>query len=110
MIGGGWAAGLDATHRHSRPLRTSIEGNTWVAQHVLPCLRKLHVLRTWAAMNINIDGAPIVGEYPSIPGFFNAVTSNGYTLGPLMGETTAELIVDGRASRDTSRFRIERFG
>ena len=110
VIGGGWTAGLDPAHHHPRPLRASIEGNLWVAQHVLPSLRKLHVVRTWAAMNINIDGAPIVGEHPVVPGFFNAVTSNGYTLGPIMGRTTAELILDGAASCDISSFLIDRFG
>ena len=64
---------------------TTIEGNLWVAQHVLPSLRKLHVVRTWAAMNINIDGTPIVGEHPAVPGFFNEATSNGYKLGPIWG-------------------------
>ncbi|WP_046866767.1 FAD-dependent oxidoreductase [Microvirga massiliensis] len=110
IIGGGWTAGLDAVHQQPRPLRASIEGNLWVAQRVLPALRKLHVLRTWAAMNINIDGAPILGEHPAAPGFYNAVTSNGYTLGPIMGLTTAELILQGRAERDISAFTVARFG
>jgi glycine/D-amino acid oxidase-like deaminating enzyme len=61
-------------------------------------------------MNINIDGAPIVGEHPALPGFFNVVTSNGYTLGPIMGQTTAQLILDGASSADISGFGIERFG
>jgi glycine/D-amino acid oxidase-like deaminating enzyme len=110
IIGGGWTAGLDPVHHRPRPLRASLEGNLWVAQHVVPSLRKLHVIRSWAAMNIDIDGAPIVGEHPAIPGFFNAVTSNGYTLGPIMGLTTAELMVSGRAERDISSFGIDRFG
>jgi glycine/D-amino acid oxidase-like deaminating enzyme len=75
IIGGGWTAGLDPVRSHPRPLRESLEGNLWVAQHVVPDLRKLHVIRSWAAMNINIDGAPIIGEHPEIPGFFNTVTS-----------------------------------
>lgn len=110
IIGGGWTAGLDPVHVHPRPLRASLEGNLWVAQHVVPALRRLHVLRSWAAMNINIDGAPILGAHPAVPGFFNAVTSNGYTLGPVMGQTTAELILHGRAGRDVSAFGIARFG
>jgi len=110
VIGGGWTAGLDPVHHHPRPQRASIEGNLWVAQHALPSLRKLHVVRTWAAMNINIDGAPIVGEHPAVPGFFNTVTSSGYTLGPVMGQTTAELILDRKTSRDISSFQIDRFG
>jgi glycine/D-amino acid oxidase-like deaminating enzyme len=109
IIGGGWTAGLDPVHNRPRPLRASIEGNLWVAQHVLPALRKLHVLRSWAAMNINIDGAPILGEAPGLRGFFNAVTSNGYTLGPIMGLITAELVASGRTERDIASFLMQRF-
>ncbi|NYZ16487.1 FAD-dependent oxidoreductase [Azospirillum sp. RWY-5-1] len=109
IIGGAWTAGLDPVHHHPRPLRASIEGNLWVAQHVVPALRKLTVLRTWAAMNINIDGAPILGEHPAVPGFFNAVTSNGYTLGPIVGRITADLIRHGEAGRDLAPFSIARF-
>lgn len=110
IIGGGWTAGLDPIHGHPRPQLASIEGNLWVAQHVVPALRRLHVLRSWAAMNINIDGAPILGEHPTAPGFFNCVTSNGYTLGPLMGQMTAALVNGDDPGRDLSPFLIERFG
>ncbi|WP_413989115.1 FAD-dependent oxidoreductase [Labrys okinawensis] len=109
IIGGGWTAGLDPIHHHPRPLRASLEGNLWVAQHVVPALRKLHIIRSWAAMNVNIDGAPILGENPGIPGFFNAVASNGYTLGPLVGRITADLICRGETDRDVSAFSISRF-
>mgnify|MGYP000512603555 CR=1 FL=1 len=34
---------------------------------MLPALDGLHVLRSWAAMNVNIDGAPILGEVPGVP-------------------------------------------
>lgn len=110
IIGGGWTAGLDPVHRRPRPLRASLEGNLWVAQHVVPALRRLNVIRSWAAMNINIDGAPILGEHPARPGFFNAVTSNGYTLGPVVGRITADLITRGRTDQDVAAFSIARFG
>lgn len=109
IIGGGWTAGLDPVHHHPRPLRASLEGNLWVAQRVVPALRKLNVIRSWAAMNINIDGAPLLGEDPNMPGFFNAVTSNGYTLGPLVGRMTADLVIHGETDRDVQPFSIIRF-
>lgn len=109
LIGGGWTAGLDPVHSHPRPMFSSLEGNLWVAQHVVPDLRKLHVIRSWAAMNINIDGAPILGEHPGVPGFFNAVTSNGFTLGPLIGQLTADLVLGRDPGRDLSAFSINRF-
>ena len=109
LIGGGWTAGLDPVHGHPRPLMASLEGNLWVAQRVLPGLKKLHVVRSWAAMNINIDGAPILGEDPRLPGLFHAVTSNGYTLGPLVGRLTADLVARSVTDRDVSGFSIARF-
>ena len=109
IIGGGWTAGLDPVHQHPRPLLSSLEGNLWVAQHVVPALRKLHIIRSWAAMNINIDGAPILGEHPQQPGFFSAVTSNGYTLGPLVGQLTAQLILGRETGRALQPFSITRF-
>ena len=108
-IGGGWSAGLDAVTRRPRTLRDSIAGNLAVAQAVLPGVGGLHVLRSWATMNIDIDGAPILGEHPHSPGFFTAVGANGYTMGPLFGRVTAELILHGHASLDISRFGFARF-
>lgn len=109
LIGGGWTAGLDPVHNHPRPLRSSLEGNLWVAQHVVPALRKLNIIRSWAAMNINIDGAPLLGEDHRVPGFYNAVTSNGYTLAPLVGKITADLIRHGVSDHDVNPFSTDRF-
>ena len=60
-------------------------------------------------MNVNIDGAPIVGEAPGLPGFFNAVTSNGYTLAPAVAKITADLVCDGRTDREVRPYLIDRF-
>ena len=38
------------------------------------------------------DNNPLLGEAPGLPGFFNVVTANGYTLAPLVAQITAELI------------------
>ena len=109
LIGGGWTAGLDPVHGHPRPLMASLEGNLWIAQAVVPALRRLRIIRSWAAMNIDIDGAPILGAHPDRPGIFTAVTSNGYTLGPLVGRITAQLMMHGEADRDVSGFGLGRF-
>jgi glycine/D-amino acid oxidase-like deaminating enzyme len=76
----------------------------------VPALDGYNILRGWAAMNVNLDGAPLVGEVPGIPGFFNAVTSNGYTLGPIVGRLTASLVAGRTPEFDVTPFRIERFG
>lgn len=109
IIGGGWPAGLSEPYRYQRPLLNSLQGNLWVAQKVLPPAGALRVIRSWAAINVNIDGAPILGEVPGHTGFFNAVTSNGYTLGPLVGKITADLICHGKSDWDIAPFSLGRF-
>ncbi len=109
IIGGGWTASYDDKRRFNTTLRESVEGNLWVAQRVLPQLRGLRVLRTWAAMNINIDGAPILGVAPRIPGFYNAVTSNGYTLSPVVARMTVDIMMGRSTLFDPEPFSVNRF-
>jgi len=110
MIGGGWTAGLDEKEKLSRALRGSVEGNLWVATRVVPALADLHAIRIWAGMNVNIDRAPILGEVPSLPGFYNCVSSAGYTLAPVLGRLTAELIAGKSTSLPVAPYLLSRFG
>lgn len=109
LVGGGWTAAFNADMRLNRAQRESIEGNLWVARHVLPAMAGLHIVRCWAGMNVNIDGAPILGEVPGVPGFYNAVTSNGYTLAPITARLVADLVTRGRTDMDITPFQIDRF-
>ncbi|MEM7025149.1 MAG: FAD-binding oxidoreductase, partial [Pseudomonadota bacterium] len=109
VIGGAWTARYSEHQNMNVTIRESIEGNLWVAERVLPQLAGLHVLRTWAGMNVNIDGAPIIGEAPGAPGFFNCVTSNGYTLAPAVARLTADLISRGKADLNIRPYLLERF-
>ena len=109
LIGGGWSAGFNPEMRMNQVLRESIEGNLWVAGNVLPPLRQLHMVRSWAGMNINIDGAPIIGDLPGVPGFWNAVTSNGYTLAPVVAHSLAQQILNGHCDINLAPYHINRF-
>ncbi|MFT8809085.1 FAD-dependent oxidoreductase [Gluconobacter sp.] len=109
LIGGGWSAGLDPVHGHPRPLRENLEGNLWVAQRLVPALGAVNVVRSWAAMNIDIDGAPILGESPDVPGFFTAVTANGVTLAPAMGRHVADMVLHRSERSDLEIFSPARF-
>jgi len=109
VIGGAWTAAYDQARNMNVTLRESIEGNLWVAAAVLPQLAGLHALRTWAGMNVNIDGAPIVGEAPGAPGYFTCVTSNGYTLAPAVARLTADLVLTGRTDQDIRPYTLDRF-
>jgi glycine/D-amino acid oxidase-like deaminating enzyme len=110
MIGGGWTAGLDERQKLSRALRASVEGNLWIASRAVPALADLHAIRIWAGMNVNIDRAPILGEVPGLPGFYNCVSSNGYTLAPVLARLTAELIAGKATSLAIEPYSIRRFG
>lgn len=109
IVGGGWTAAYDDRRRFNTTLRQSVEGNLWAARRVIPQLQGLRVLRTWAAMNINIDGAPILGEAPGVTGFYNAVTSNGYTLSPVVARMTVDLLVVRSTPFDPQPYSLARF-
>lgn len=109
VIGGGWPSSLDPVSERALVRRESVEGNLWVADRVLPALRSLRVIRTWAAMNVLADGAPILGEVPGVPGFFTASTVNGLTLAPVLGRINADLLRTGRIGRELSPFTLDRF-
>ncbi len=108
LIGGAWTA---ATGPAGQPvvLPESLEGNTWVAAQTIPALADLAVIRSWAAMNIDIDGAPLIGHLPGHPRVTVAATANGYTLGPLVGREAVALALDGQARADIAAFSFDRF-
>jgi glycine/D-amino acid oxidase-like deaminating enzyme len=108
LVGGGWFGGFDAATGRTHNLRGSIEGNLWVCGRVLPALHGLNIIRSWTGINPSIDRAPILGEAPGMPGFYNTVTANGYTLGPIVGRLTADAILHGDAV--DPHYRVERFG
>jgi len=108
IIGGAWTAET-APGGQTRILPDSLEGNLWVAARTVPNARDLHVIRSWAAMNIDIDGAPLLGCLPDHPRVIVAATANGYTLGPLMGREAAMAALNGRVSKPLERFGLERF-
>jgi len=67
-----------------------------VAARALPLLAGLRAVRAWTGMAPEIDAAPILGEAPGQPSFFNALAANAYTLGPVLGRLTADAIRTGR--------------
>jgi len=108
LIGGGWFGGFDPATGRSSPLRRNIEGNLWVCGRALPAVKALSIVRAWTGINPAIDRAPLLGEAPGQPGFYNTVTANGYTLGPIVGQMTAAAILHGEAI--DPRYTLARFG
>ena len=71
--------------KHINSKKDSFEGNTWIAKKVIPKLSNANVLRSWAAMSVDVGGYPLLGEHPLMKNFYVVVSSNGYTLGPILG-------------------------
>lgn len=109
IIGGAWSAGTDEASGRARILRQSLEGNLWVAERVVPSLAGLNMLRSWAAMNVDIDGAPLIGPLPGHPNVVVVAGANGYTLGPLLGHVAAQTIIEGGLPTAYQHFSPERF-
>ena len=108
LIGGAWTA---RTGPNGQPqiLPESLEGNLWVAARTVPSVGALSVVRSWAAMNIDIDGAPLLGPLPGHPDVVVAATANGFTLGPLMGREAAAAALSGSLRSDLAPFTLDRF-
>ena len=108
LIGGAWSAEADR-EGHPRVKLASLEGNLWVAERILPAAGQVTFIRSWGAMNIDIDGAPLIATLPGHPDVVVAAAANGYTLAPVLGREAAELALTGTVRPDLARFGLDRF-
>jgi glycine/D-amino acid oxidase-like deaminating enzyme len=58
---------------------------------------------------IPADGFPSVGAVPSVPGYYEAVSHSGITLGPIIGRLLATEILSGKRAAMLAEFRPGRF-
>jgi glycine/D-amino acid oxidase-like deaminating enzyme len=110
VIGGGWPARFTGADAFPTVDPASMIGNLSLAQHIVPRLGALRVIRTWAGVNTTADGQCILGPLPGWPEVFAAVPGDaGYTLGPLVGRMAAAILSGREPGHDVSRFGVERF-
>ena len=71
------------------------------------------IVSSYASLyDVTPDWHPIVGNDPDVTGFVHCegFSGHGFKLGPAVGKTVAETILDGKASTvDISPYRLERF-
>ncbi|MGW3101438.1 NAD(P)/FAD-dependent oxidoreductase [Streptomyces sp. NPDC001100] len=80
------------------------------ARQVVPRLADSRVTGTRVAFRpIPADGFPSVGAVPSVPGYYEAVSHSGITLGPVLGRLLAAEILGGESDELLADFRPERF-
>ena len=81
-----------------------------LARYVVPGLADSRIAQARVALRpIPADGFPSVGAVPSVPGYYEAVSHSGITLGPVIGRLLAAEILDGERDELLADFRPERF-
>ncbi len=84
LVGGGWPARTLDLDGRSSVSAASLRANLALAVRILPFLRELRLLRTWAGpLAATPDEMPVVGEVPGRPGYFVAGGTYAFTLAPL---------------------------
>lgn len=110
VIGGGWPARQERDCRVPAVELESMIANATLAQHVVPALARLKIIRCWAGNNTAVDGRGVLGAIAGWPGLFVAIPGDaGYTLGPLSAKIVSDLVLDRDPGRDLSLFAPERF-
>ncbi|MBM85258.1 MAG: hypothetical protein CMM47_04470 [Rhodospirillaceae bacterium] len=105
VIGGGWPAHLREKDAFPSVELASIIGNTTLAQHIIPEIAPLRLIRTWAGINATMHGHPILGQFSTMPGVYAAVSGDaGFTLGPFSARLLADVILGYPASEDMTEF------
>jgi glycine/D-amino acid oxidase-like deaminating enzyme len=111
VIGGGWPAHLQGERRHPTVELASLIANATLAQHIVPRIAPLRIIRTWAGINTSVDGKGVLGPIAGLPGLFAAIPGDaGYTLGPLSARLVADMMAGRVPSEDMAPFSPDRFG
>jgi len=80
---------------------------------VYPALARQRVIRTFAGIRIGtLDGLPIIGLHPTLPGLFIAtgMEGDGICLAPVIGAAVADMVLDQPPHFDVSVLDPGRFG
>ncbi len=90
IIGGGWPAHPEPAPARYSTLWESAAGNAAVAVRVMPSLADVRVVRMWTGvMAFTNDLQPIIGEMPTLPGYFVCIATTGFTLSPMIASMLA---------------------
>ena len=104
LIGGGWPARMRGGVPAVDP--GNLLANLEVARRVVPAIAGARLLRTWTGfVNTTDSWLPLIGELPGLPGLFvGAFPFMGFTAGPLLGRTLAELALGRPVTAEIAAF------
>ncbi len=110
-IGGGWPASEIAGRSRLTVERMSLAGNAALALEVMPALRDVQIVRSWAGMTSTVgrkNRVGLLGQAARLGRFFVVTASGlGFTLGPVLGRLMAELVAEGETSLPTGQLGLE---
>ncbi len=110
VIGGGWPARAMGPENVPKVAPLSLLGNVSLAARLAPAMEHVRVIRTWAGMNTTIDGACVIGPLPRYDQVIIAVPGDaGYTLGPLVAQMAASILLGVHNRDDLDRYSPARF-
>jgi glycine/D-amino acid oxidase-like deaminating enzyme len=111
LIGGGWQGVGTLDDLRKDVSYDQIVHNLRLALRVIPGLRNLNVLRSWAGYEgVTPDSLPHVGRLPGRENIYCAACARGgFTMGPLFGRLLGEYILTGSTSKPIGIFEPGRF-
>jgi glycine/D-amino acid oxidase-like deaminating enzyme len=110
VIGGGWPARLAGPEALPTVELPSLVANATLAQHLVPRIGRLRLIRTWAGINTTVDGRAVLGGVAGVPGVTFVIPGDaGYTLGPLCARIAADLLIGRAPAVDAAPYSPARF-
>jgi len=79
---------------------------------LFPAFARMEIAESWGGMiDVTPDAVPVIGEVPSLPGFFLATgfSGHGFGIGPGAGRLAADLVAGDTPLVDPTPFRFGRF-
>lgn len=101
LIGGGRLGPADRDRNLAGLDLAGLAAGARTAAEMFPCLQGVRAVRSWSGLEGRTpDGLPVVGASPCAPRAYHAFgfSLHGFQLGPIVGRTLAELILDGRTT------------
>ncbi len=101
-----------AVDEEPKPNVAKVERSLRALREMFPTLGEVAIMRTWAGyIDVTPDAVPVLGETPGPEGFLFATgfSGHGFAMGPVVGRTMSELILDGKPGVDIHGLRYSRF-
>lgn len=107
VIGGGLQGSADLDTMESRVRFGELARGARAAVDLVPALRDVRITRTWTGIEARTrDQLPVLGPSSVARGLYHSFgySGHGFQLVPVSGAILAELILEGRTSRDIAAF------